>query len=98
MARTGSVVERTDQEPGAEKQPSRLPRKFVDPDAALVAQLRRADPGAAEALVGAYGDRVYRLAIRITGNASHAEEIVQDALWPASRNINTFRCTPPFPP
>ena len=91
MARTASVVERTDQEPGAEKQPSRLPRKFVDPDAALVAQLRRADPGAAEALVGAYGDRVYRLAIRITGNASDAEEVVQDALWTAIRKIDTFR-------
>src|SRR5260370_11485870 len=96
MARTGSVVERTDQEPGAEKQPSRLPRKSVDPDAALVAQLRRADPGAAEALVGAYGDRVYRLAIRITGNASDADEVVQDALWTASRKIDTFRGTSAF--
>ena len=39
----------------------------------------------------AYGDRVYRLAIRITGNASDAEEVVQDALWTASRKIGTFR-------
>jgi RNA polymerase sigma-70 factor (ECF subfamily) len=96
MARTASVVERAYQEPGAEKQPSRLPRKSVDPDAALVAQLRRADTGAAEALVGAYGDRVYRLAIRITGNASDAEEVAQDALWAASRKIDTFRGTSAF--
>jgi RNA polymerase sigma-70 factor (ECF subfamily) len=41
--------------------------------------------------VGAYGDRVYRLAIRITGNASDAEEVVQDALWTASRKIDILR-------
>jgi len=73
------------------EQPPRYPRKSIDPDAALVAQLRRADTGAAEALVGAYGDRVYRLAIRITGNASDAEEVVQDAFLNVLRNIGTFR-------
>jgi RNA polymerase sigma-70 factor, ECF subfamily len=73
------------------EQPPRFPRKSIDPDAALVAQLRRADPGAAEALVGAYGDRIYRLAIGITGNASDAEEVVQDAFWSVLRNIGTFR-------
>src|SRR6267142_992048 len=78
MDRTATVVERNYQEPREDEQPPRFPRKSVDPDAALVAQLRRADTGAAEALVGAYGDRVYRLAIRITGNASDAEEVVQD--------------------
>jgi RNA polymerase sigma-70 factor (ECF subfamily) len=41
--------------------------------------------------VDAYGDRVYRLAIRITGNASDAEEVVQDTLWTVSRKIDTFR-------
>jgi len=96
MARTASVVERAYQEPGGEKLPSRFHRTSVDPDAALVAQLRRADTGAAEALVAAYGDRVYRLAIRITGNASDAEEVAQDALWAASRKIDTFRGTSAF--
>jgi len=41
--------------------------------------------------MGAYWDRAYRLAIRITGNASDAEEVVQDALWTVSRKIDTFR-------
>jgi RNA polymerase sigma-70 factor (ECF subfamily) len=41
--------------------------------------------------VAAYGSRVYRVALRITGNASDAEEVVQDALWVASRKIDTFR-------
>ena len=66
-------------------------RLTVDRDADLVEGLRRQEPGATEALVAAYGDRVYRLAIRITGNSSDAEEVVQDALWAATRKIETFR-------
>jgi RNA polymerase sigma-70 factor (ECF subfamily) len=56
-----------------------------------VDQIRRGEAGAVEGLVGAYGDRVYRLALRITGNASDAEEVVQDTLLAASRKIDTFR-------
>ncbi|HET7876319.1 MAG TPA: RNA polymerase sigma factor [Methylomirabilota bacterium] len=62
-----------------------------DPDAALLESLRSKDPVAAETLVAAYGDRVYRLAIRITGNEQDAEEVVQDALWTVSRKIDTFK-------
>jgi RNA polymerase sigma-70 factor, ECF subfamily len=83
------VVERGYPEPGVAE--TLFPRKAIDRDAALVAQLRRQDEGAAEALVSAYGNRVYRLAIRITGNASDAEEVVQDALWTVVRKIDTFR-------
>ena len=54
-------------------------------------RLRRQEPGAPEALVATYGDRVYRLAIRITGNEQDAEEVVQDALWTAARKIDTFK-------
>ena len=68
----------------------------LDRDAALVERLRRHEAGAAEALVAEYGDRVYRLAIRITGNSSDAEEVVQDALWAAARKIDTFRGTAAF--
>jgi RNA polymerase sigma-70 factor, ECF subfamily len=63
----------------------------IDRDAALVERLRRQDADAAEALVAAYGDKVYRLAIRITGNEQDAEEVVQDALWTAARKIDTFK-------
>jgi RNA polymerase sigma-70 factor, ECF subfamily len=69
--------------------PATAPR--IDRDAGLVERLRRQEPGAAEALVAAYGDRVYRLAIRITGNEQDAEEVVQDALWTAARKIDTFK-------
>ena len=63
----------------------------VDRDAALVEALRAQEPGAAEWLVSQYGDRVYRLAIRITGNEQDAEEVVQDALWTVARKIDTFK-------
>ena len=62
-----------------------------DDDARLVERLRRREDGAAEALVATYGERVYRLAVRITGNGPDAEEVVQDALWSAIRRIDTFR-------
>jgi RNA polymerase sigma-70 factor (ECF subfamily) len=63
----------------------------MDRDAALVDNLRRREAGAAEALVATYGDRVYRLAIRITGNEQDAEEVMQDAFWTATRKIDTFK-------
>ena len=87
---TTTVGGPTYQEPGVDEGRSCFPRK-IDPDGALVEQLRREDAGAVEALVAGYWDRVYRLALHITGNASDAEEVVQDALWTASRKIDTFR-------
>ena len=63
----------------------------VDIDADLVEALRREDPGAAEQLVERFGDRVYRLALRITGSNEDAEEAAQDALWTAARKIGSFK-------
>jgi len=63
----------------------------VDTDAALVEGLRRDDPEAPELLVETFGDRVYRLALRITGSNEDAEEAAQDALWTAARKIHTFK-------
>jgi RNA polymerase sigma-70 factor, ECF subfamily len=72
-----------------EPRPAGAPR--VDRDAALVEGLRRGDEAASELLLETYGDRVYRLAIRITGNEQDAEEVAQDALWTAARKIETFK-------
>lgn len=66
-------------------------RTRPDADEALVEALRRGDAGAAEALVESYGDRVYRLARRITGSNEDAEEAVQDALWTVTRKIHSFK-------
>ena len=63
----------------------------VDVDAELVEALRREDPDAAERLVERFGDRVYRLAMRITGSREDAEEAAQDALWTAARKIQMFK-------
>jgi RNA polymerase sigma factor (sigma-70 family) len=71
--------------------PSLVSPRANDPDAGLVERLRRNEAGAVEALVAAYGNRVYRLALRITGNSSDAEEVVQDTFWAATRKIGTFR-------
>lgn len=67
------------------------PGPRADGDAPLVEALRREAADAAEALVDAYGDRVYRLAFRITGSNEDAEEATQDALWTAARKIHTFK-------
>src|SRR2546427_277440 len=66
-------------------------QRRADRDLDLLEALRQHDPTAAERLVVAYGERAYRLAIRITGNAPDAEEVVQDALWTVVRKIDMFR-------
>ena len=62
-----------------------------DRDRDLLQALRRREPMAAEDLVTSYGERAYRLASRITGHGSDAEEVVQDAFWTVVRKIDTFR-------
>jgi RNA polymerase sigma-70 factor, ECF subfamily len=85
------AVERRAQELAVTAMSRTRRRVTVDRDADLAERLCRHEPGATEALVAVYGDRVYRLAIGITGNRSDAEEVVQDALWTVVRRIETFR-------
>jgi RNA polymerase sigma-70 factor, ECF subfamily len=63
----------------------------TDCDEDLVDALRLREPTAPERLIARYGDRAYRLAVRITGNARDAEEVVQDAILNVVRKIDTFR-------
>jgi RNA polymerase sigma-70 factor (ECF subfamily) len=63
----------------------------ADADAGLVEALRGGAPDAVATLVEKYGDRVYRLARRITGSNEDAEEAAQDALWTAASKIDTFK-------
>ncbi len=62
-----------------------------DADAELLDALRREEPAAPDLLVERYGERVYRLALRITGSKEDAEEAAQDALWSVARRIQTFK-------
>jgi RNA polymerase sigma-70 factor, ECF subfamily len=62
-----------------------------DPDLALVEALRRDDPEGPRMLVDSYADRVYRLALRITGSREDAEEAAQDALLTIARKIDSFK-------
>jgi RNA polymerase sigma-70 factor (ECF subfamily) len=68
-----------------------IDRPRMDRDHEIVEALRLQEPTAAERLVAAYGDRAYRLAIRITRAPQDAEEVVQDALLTVVRKIDSFR-------
>ena len=93
MGRKGPLIERNRHNRDADGVRLVRDRKPIDPDAALVQRLRRREEAAVTALVVAHGDRVHRLAIRLTGNSSDAEEVMQDALWSATRKIDRFRGT-----
>src|SRR5438128_5823966 len=69
----------------------RTQERRTDRDRELVEALRLHEPTAAERLVATYGDRAYRLARGITGNAQDAEEVVQDVFWTVVRKIDMFR-------
>ena len=68
-----------------------VPLARVDRDRVLVEALRRREPTAAERLITTYAAPAYRLAVRITGSAPDAEDVVQEAFWSVVRKIDTFR-------
>ena len=45
----------------------------------------------AEELVAVYGDKVYTLALRLTGNPADAQDLAQDSLVRAIRGLEKFR-------
>ncbi|MGH6689273.1 MAG: RNA polymerase sigma factor [Gammaproteobacteria bacterium] len=59
-------------------------------DGMLVEQLRNGEAGALEALMDAYGGRVYRLARGITGDERDAEEVAQDVFLAVFQKIASF--------
>jgi len=85
------LVESTRAQPGKPPVAPEADLARGDGDWSLIDALRRREPTAAERLVSTYGDPAYRLAIRITGNAQDAEEVVQDAFWSVVRKIDSFR-------
>src|SRR5215813_5978343 len=59
-------------------------------DADVVRSLRGGDSAALEQIVERHGERLYRLAVGLTGAQADAEEAVQSALVTAVRTIDTL--------
>ena len=57
----------------------------------IIARARRGDAGAFEQLVETYRDQVYRIALRMCGNAADADETAQEAFLAAWRGLPNFR-------
>jgi RNA polymerase sigma-70 factor (ECF subfamily) len=69
-------------------------RTTLEDDAALLAGLRRNDGDALAALYDRYGRLAYSLAQRITGDASEAEDVVQEsflAFWRQAARVDPAR-------
>ncbi|MGQ0576370.1 MAG: RNA polymerase sigma factor [Pseudonocardia sp.] len=60
-------------------------------DATLVARAREGDLRAFEAIVRRYQGRMYRLALRMTGSAGDAEDVVQEVFVTAWRRLPEIR-------
>jgi RNA polymerase sigma-70 factor, ECF subfamily len=58
---------------------------------ALVERCRRGDLGAFEELYRLHSGRLYSVAFRMVGNASDAEDLLQEIFLSAHRKLETFR-------
>ena len=65
-------------------------------DAATVARARDGDTEAFRLLVERHSRDVYRLAVRLTGNATDAEDIVQETFLKAYRQLHRFELRASF--
>lgn len=66
---------------------------FADcrPDPAILARARRGDMKAHEVLYAGYGGPVYTLGVRLLGDATLAEEVLQDTCIEIIRHVAQFR-------
>jgi RNA polymerase sigma-70 factor (ECF subfamily) len=63
----------------------------IDPDRSLVERAARGDRGAFEALLRRHYDRIHRIAWRLTGSHSHADDIAQDVCCTLVEKIGSFK-------
>jgi RNA polymerase sigma-70 factor (ECF subfamily) len=59
-------------------------------DAELLERIRRDDPGAFEAFVERFGDRIYRFGLRMCGHREDAKDVLQDTLIQAYKSLGTL--------
>ena len=64
--------------------------EVVKEDAQLVAEFRNKSETAFEQLIERYSDKAYSLALRMTGSAEDAEEVLQDVFTTVFRKIDGF--------
>ena len=62
-----------------------------DLDATLVELAREGDEAAFEALIRVHQDRLYAIALRMTGHVQDAQDVLQDALLHAWQALPRFR-------
>ena len=63
----------------------------MDQEARLVAELKRGDSAAIEALIATHGTRLLRSATLLCGNESNAQDLVQDTFVEALRSLHRFQ-------
>ena len=67
-------------------------RRATDtPESELISRARNGDVAAFEQLTGAHADRLYSTVLRLIGNRSDAEDVVQETLLRAWRGIGRFQ-------
>lgn len=72
------------------EKPWEIDLTIYDDEAALLAGLRRRDRLACTCLLKRYAPALYRLALRLTGDADEAEDVLQDAFIRACDNVTEF--------
>lgn len=60
-------------------------------DLFLARRAVRADPEAWDEIIERYGERIYNLALRFTGNSAEAEDLTQDIFLKLYRNLDRYR-------
>ena len=63
----------------------------LDNEASLLAEARAGNGNAFSVLLNQYSNRIYRLALQITGNREDAEDVLQEAALKSYTNLQTFR-------
>ncbi len=87
-AATGPLARNRPSDP-SETSAARSPKTVTEAEAIRLAQA--GDAGAFEFLYGLHSRRVYALCLRMVGNPSDAEDLMQEAFLQLFRKIGTFR-------
>ncbi len=89
---TGLFVKAENVAPKVRSSPQTATRAAAAPDeSVLVARAKAGSYEAFEELVNRYEQKIYRLALNITGNAEDAEDVLQETFLKAFENLPRFR-------